>query len=138
MGKIVPLHQQQRVATPRAPGPGPARRPVRALARSAPAPHIAIDEVAQPPQRENLWDVLPFTHIEVSCQRIERVGQQTHISQRDIRLEDGVVETQRFDGVVDADVCDEVQRRMAYTALGEALELIFSGFELGPLPPHRK
>jgi len=137
------------VPTPRAQRPLPVHRPVRApapISDTVPqlAIDLAIDDVAQPQQRESLWDVLPFTHIKFSSRSIERVGDQTHISQRDVRLENGVIETQRFDGVIDADVCDELQRRMAYTALGKALELIFDGFDLDPppqlppLPPYRK
>ena len=91
---------------------------------------LLIDDVAQIP---SFLNDMPFISLEVTCQRIRRVGNQTHINQRSLKIKDGVVETKRIDGVADAEACDRLQRYAMYETLGT----IFS--ELLPaLHPRRR
>jgi len=104
MKKIVPLEQQH-----------PARRRVAIPSHPVPIYQMPIDDVAKP---RGLLDDVPFISLEVTCQRIERVGGQAHISQRSLRMHDGVVETEHVEGTADAAAAEQMQRYLMYETLG--------------------
>jgi len=111
MKKIVPVNPHQAAVR------RPLRHRVAIPQYPIPISQLPIDDVAKP--HSFLHDDVPFMSLEVTCQRIERVGGQAH-SQASARSEcmTDVVETEHVEGTADAAAAEQMQRYLMYETLG--------------------